>query len=167
MLKIHSMTMKCQDFSNVEFETLKHKAKELIADNNRIGLWIALKLLCGLRISEIRTAQTANKKAIQVIGKGSKERLVPAPEWIISAMNTLQGEGKGGWRQGRIVIWRELSKIGIRNPHSLRHTYASELKRRGKTLDEIQILLGHSSISTTTIYARTDIPHNVIELLDD
>jgi site-specific recombinase XerD len=155
-----------KDRGSEEFEELREKAKKLIADKDRVGLWIGLKLLCGLRISEIQTARKAGPGKIQVSGKGQKERLVPAPDWVLKGMKAIPADGKGGWRQGRIVIWRALAKEGIRKPHSLRHTYASELKRRGKTLDEIQVLLGHSDISTTTIYARIDIPDGVAELLD-
>ncbi len=56
------------------------------------------------------------------------------PDWILKGMKAIPADARGDWRKGRIVIWKALAKEGIRNSHSLRHTYASELKRRGKTL---------------------------------
>ena len=98
-----------KDRGSEEFEELKKKAKDMIADKNRVGLWIALKLLCGLRISEIQTARKAGPGKIQVSGKGQKERLVPAPDWVLKSMKAIPANGKGGWRQGRIVIWKALA----------------------------------------------------------
>ncbi len=49
--------------------------------------------------------------------------------------------------------------------HSLRPTYATILLERGVKIDEIQVLLGHASISTTQVYARTQIPEGINEIL--
>jgi len=59
-----------------------------------------------------------------------------------------------------------LARLGVRNPHSLRHTYASELLRRGRTLEEIQYFLGHANIATTNIYARLRTPPDVLASLE-
>ena len=149
-----------------QFEILRDKARVLIAENNRVGLWIALKLICGLRISEIQTAKIAGHKRIQIIGKGSKERLVPAPGWVILAMKNIKEDGKGGWRKDRKLIWFHLAKIELKNPHSLRHTCASELLRRDMKLEEIKEFLGHENIATTNIYARAVVPDRAAKLLD-
>jgi len=148
-----------------EFEKLREKAKQMVAEKNRVGLWIAFKLLCGLRISEIQTAR-AKGEFIQVLGKGRKERLVPAPPWILLAMKKIKQNGKNGWRQDRFVIWYHLSKMGLRNPHSLRHTCASQLMRKGLKIEEIKEFLGHENISTTSIYARAVVPDRAAKLLD-
>jgi site-specific recombinase XerD len=149
-----------------QFEILRDKARMLIAENNRVGLWIALKLICGLRISEIQTAKIAGRERVQVMGKGSKERLVPAPRWVILAMKNIKEDGKGGWRKDRKLIWFHLAKIELKNPHSLRHTCASELLRRDMKLEEIKEFLGHENIGTTNIYARAVVPDRAAKLLD-
>jgi site-specific recombinase XerD len=149
-----------------KFEELREKAKQMVAEKNRVGLWIALKLLCGLRISEIQTARVASKETIQVLGKGQKERLVPAPQWILVGMKKIKQNGKAGWRQDRFMIWYHLSRMDLRNPHSLRHTCASQLMRKGLKIEEIKEFLGHENISTTNIYARAVVPTRASQLLD-
>ena len=149
-----------------QFEELREKAKQMVTEKNRVGLWIALKLTCGLRISEIQTARVASKETIQVFGKGKKERLVPAPPWVIVGMKKIKQNGKEGWRQDRFMIWYQLSKMDLKNPHSLRHTCASELLRKGLRIEEIKEFLGHENISTTNIYARAVVPTRASKLLD-
>jgi site-specific recombinase XerD len=155
-----------KDKGTEKFEELREKAKEMVKNKDRVGLWIALKLMCGLRISEIQTARVASKETIQVFGKGQKERLIPAPEWIMVGMKKIKQNGKEGWRQDRFLIWYHLSKMDLKNPHSLRHTCASELMRKGLKIEEIKEFLGHENISTTSIYARAVIPTRASQLLD-
>jgi len=150
--------------SRDNFIELTAKAKELISKHDRKGLWIGLMINCGLRISEIEHAQRGSDY-IQVIGKGDKERRVPAPPYVLQGMQEIR-QGRGGWRKDRNIISRELRNIGINHPHSLRHTYATMLLREGLTIQQIQILLGHESIATTQIYSKTQIPENVIEILE-
>jgi integrase/recombinase XerD len=156
-----------KDKGTEDFEKLREKAKKLISDKDRTGIWIALKLICGLRISEVQTARAAGKGFIQVMGKGQKERLIPAPEWIIKGMKKIPADGRGGWRKDRKVIWYHLAKNDLRNPHSLRHTCASELLRRDMKIEEIKEFLGHENIATTNIYARSVVPARAAELLDN
>ncbi len=153
------------DHGQKKFIELRHQARELCEQNERLGVWLGLMLLCGLRISEIRTAKVKDERFVQVIGKGNKERLVPALNWLLNAMNRIKGAERGGWVKSRYVIYQHVKRIGYK-PHSLRHTYASELLRRGKNIEEIRVLLGHADISTTSIYARVDIPFDAAELLD-
>lgn len=148
-----------------EFIKAKDEAKRLCKENDRRGLWLGLMLFCGLRISEIQTA-VPGRDWVQVRGKGGKERRIPCPPWLISAMVKSPGLSRGGYMKKRQVIDRELRKIGYPHAHSLRHTYATILLHRGLSLDEIQKLLGHSSISTTQIYAKTKLPEGVNELLE-
>lgn len=150
--------------SRENFIELTAKAKDLINQKNRCGLWIAFMLNCGLRISEIEHAQRGSDY-IQVVGKGDKERRVPAPSYLLHAMQHI-GQGRGGWRKNRTIISRELRKLNINHPHSLRHTYATMLLREGLTIQQIQQLLGHESIATTQIYARTQLPENVVKTLE-
>jgi len=152
--------------SQKEFSKLVYVAKKLVLDENREGIWLGLMLMCGLRISEIKTA-VAGEDYVQVIGKGDKERRIPAPAWLLVAMSQMKAQGRGGWRQERKTIDRNLRKNQhLSKFHSLRHTYATTLLHRGLQLEEIQLLLGHEGIATTQIYAKTKMPEGVIELLD-
>ena len=141
-------------------------AKELCEKQERIGIWLGLMLTCGFRISEIGRA-SATETYVQTLGKGNKERRVPAPEWLTRAMQACQPDGRGGWHIERKRVDRLLRKtIGLSHFHRLRHTYATTLLHNGMTLDEIQLLLGHAEIRTTQIYAKTKLPENVIQTMD-
>jgi integrase/recombinase XerD len=122
-------------------------------------------LLGGLRISEIATCRPY-QDGVKVIGKGSRERYVPIPVWLLEAMRRMNKKGRGGWGVSRQKIGSVLSRTqGIRNPHRLRHTYASELIRRGYRIEQVQKLLGHEDIKTTTVYARVEVPPDVCDRL--
>ncbi len=149
-----------------EFIHIKNHAKELISHGKREGIWLALMLLCGLRISEIQTVEPGEGK-IKVLGKRNKERLIPANDWLIIALNEFEDSGRGGYKKSSKIIDRSLRRMGYTHLHSLRHTYATILLKRGLALNQIQKLLGHSDISTTTIYAQFELPKNVAELLED
>jgi len=156
-----------KDLGPEEFLKLREKARALVAEGDRRGIWLGLMLLCGLRISEIATCRPAGREHIKVTGKGGKERLVPCPGWLIEALKRHRKEGRGGWAKHRAIIWAALARSGIRNPHALRHTYASELLRRGRSIEEIQYLLGHANIATTNIYARVRTPPDVLATLGE
>ena len=149
----------------VEFTKIKEEAKILIQNGKREGLWIGLMVMCGLRISEIQTVEVGEEN-IKVIGKRNKQRMIPAPKWILEGLEELKSSGPGGYKQSRFIVDRKLRKMGYTHLHSLRHTYATILLKRGLPLNQIQKLLGHSDISTTTIYAQTEVPKNVAELLE-
>ena len=153
-----------KDLGTDKFKEISSMAKELTAGRDRCGLWLGFMLCGGLRISEIKTA-CKSAGMVKVVGKGDKERLVPVPDWIRDGMSTINDRGNGGWRQQKQTIWNQLDKMGIRKPHSLRHTYASELLRRGYALEDVQKLLGHSKIDTTTVYTNVQIPEGVIDAL--
>ena len=114
------------------FRELTSQAAAMTRKGDRKGIWLGLMLCCGLRISEIQTAEAAPGGAIKVLGKGNKERLIPAPEWLRTAIFENKKYTNGNqWRKGRKLIWQEMKNMGIYKPHSLRHTYASELVRQG------------------------------------
>jgi len=156
-----------KDLGPEKFQELRKKARAWVAEGDRRGIWLGLMLLCGLRISEIATCRPLGKDQIKVTGKGNKERLVPCPGWLVEALKKHPKESRGGWAKHRAVIWGALARSGIRNPHALRHTYASELLRRGRSIEEIQYLLGHANIATTNIYARVRTPPDVLETLGE
>ena len=148
------------------FAKIGATAKELCRDGDRKGIWIGLMLFCGLRISEIQTAESGDN-FVQVIGKGNKERRIPAPEWLLEAMRKCPKRDEGGWQKHRNIIDFELrKKCGLSKLHSLRHTYATMLLHKGLLIDEIQKLLGHNEINTTQIYAKTKMPEGVILKLE-
>jgi integrase/recombinase XerD len=136
----------------------------------------------GLRVSELvglKIAQVSlDVGVVRVIGKGSKERLVPLGEeaaaWIqryrTSARPALAGDAKSDHlfltaRRGpltRQAFWllvkRYASRAGIPaaslSPHVLRHAFATHLLNHGADLRVVQLLLGHADITTTTIYTH-------------
>ncbi|MBR1416429.1 MAG: site-specific tyrosine recombinase XerD [Bacilli bacterium] len=135
----------------------------------------------GLRISELINLQFSNidlnNATIRVIGKGSKERIVPinevAEKYLRIYINNYRNEilrlvnsdylfisnaKKPITRQGFFkIIKKECERAGIKkdvSPHVLRHSFATHLLANGADLRVIQELLGHSNISTTEIYTH-------------
>jgi integrase/recombinase XerD len=129
----------------------------------------------GLRVSELVALKTVQVNldagVVRVMGKGSKERLVPlgeeAVEWIsrylrgrkgISDALFLTERGAGMTRQ---AFWYLIRRYGARaipgkklSPHVLRHAFATHLINHGADLRVVQLLLGHADISTTQIYTH-------------
>ena len=135
----------------------------------------------GLRVSELigleLTRVNIRQGLVRVTGKGSKERLVPLGEealnWIErylrQARPLLQGagadprlfltrRGSGMTRQAfwyRIKLYAQIAGIsGAPSPHTLRHAFATHLVDHGADLRVVQMLLGHSDLSTTQIYTH-------------
>lgn len=137
---------------------------------------------CGLRVSELVNLKLSNiyveEQYLQVIGKGDKERWVPINEHALkllldyihlvrSHQEPTPGEEKivflnrRGHRLTRqmvfIMLRDAVAKAGIKkkvSPHSLRHSFATELVENGADLRSVQEMLGHESISTTEIYTH-------------
>ena len=138
---------------------------------------------CGLRVSELTNLKLSNlyieEQYIRVMGKGSKERLVPiSPRaldelnyWFVdrNVMKSKPGEedyvflNRRGQHLTRtmilIMIKRYAVEAGIKktiSPHTLRHSFATSLLEGGADLRAIQAMLGHESIGTTEIYTHID-----------
>ncbi len=152
--------------TEAEFIKIREHSKQLVGEGDRRGIWLGLMLCCGLRISEIQGA-IPGSNWVQVRGKGDKERRIPCPAWLITAMIRDKGMAKGGYQKIRQSIDPQLRLLGYKNFHSLRHTYATVLLQRGVRLEVIQKLLGHSLISTTQVYAKTEIPEGINEILEN
>ena len=138
---------------------------------------------CGLRVSELVNLKLSNlfldEEFIRVMGKGSKERLVPISQkaikelgfWFDDRCHMQIEPGEEDYvflnRRGAhltrtmilIMIKRQAVEAGIEktiSPHTLRHSFATALLEGGADLRVIQVLLGHESIGTTEIYTHID-----------
>lgn len=138
---------------------------------------------CGLRVSELVNLKISDiyeeQHFVRVLGKGSKERLVPIAEsalkeirlWYIdrNLMRIKAGNedfvflNRRGSHLTRtmilIMLKRQAAEAGIQktiSPHTLRHSFATELLKGGADLRVIQTLLGHENIGTTEIYTHLD-----------
>jgi integrase/recombinase XerD len=141
---------------------------------------IELLYATGLRVSELVGVRLADlhldEHYLTCIGKGSKERLVPigeqASDWIARYQSTarrtlLKGRSSPrlflnarGGSLSRVGFWKILKQHGQHanlrslSPHVLRHSFATHLLERGADLRSIQLMLGHSDLSTTQIYTH-------------
>ncbi len=144
---------------------------------------LELAYSCGLRCEEIVNldlgALDHETEQLRVLGKGSKERLLPVGEPAQRALRRYMERGrhalagdprepalflsKSGRRLSNSDVTRRLGlwvrqaalQAGV-SPHSLRHSFATHLLEGGADLRTIQELLGHASISTTQVYTRVD-----------
>jgi integrase/recombinase XerD len=154
-------------------------------DDSPLGLrdkaMLELLYASGLRVSELVNLKTyhlgMNDGVLRVMGKGSKERLVPfgqvARDSITAYLAAARPDILGGQQtddlfvtargsaMSRVMFWMLVKKYarvaGIHaplSPHTLRHAFATHLLNHGADLRAVQMLLGHADISTTTIYTH-------------
>jgi integrase/recombinase XerD len=141
---------------------------------------VELMYATGLRVSELvnlpATGVNLRQGVLRVMGKGSKERLVPLGEeaqhwlerYLAEARPVLAGgravaplfPGREGAALSRQQFWNVVKRLAVVagidparvSPHGLRHSFATHLLNHGADLRALQMLLGHSSLSTTQIY---------------
>jgi integrase/recombinase XerD len=146
---------------------------------------LELMYASGLRVSELVKLKTLhvslNEGVLRIMGKGSKERLVPFGDmardsllaYLAQARAALLGAKqtddlfvtasgpKAGTAMSRVMFWQLIKKYAVLSgitsplsPHTLRHAFATHLLNHGADLRSVQVLLGHADISTTTIYTH-------------
>ena len=146
---------------------------------------------CGLRISELISLNVLNlnirQGLVRVMGKGKKERMVPMGEQALECVSDYLTYGRDQFFKGnqsssylflskrgtgmtRQAFWYRIKKYALQSvvdeslsPHTLRHAFATHLLNHGADLRTIQLLLGHTSLSTTQIYTEVAI-HRMKEL---
>lgn len=138
---------------------------------------------CGLRVSELCNLKLSdlyfNEGFIRVLGKGSKQRLVPISPRAIQELNDYfeiraSGRIRSGYEDfvfisrlgkniSRIMVFHIIKQladmIGLKktiSPHTFRHSFATHLLEGGANLRAIQCMLGHENLSTTEIYTKID-----------
>ena len=163
-----------------EVELLLNSVNSSDEMNIRNRAMLELLYATGLRVSELINLKFINvnidEAFLKVLGKGSKERLIPFGEKAKSFLNIYLKKRKPssgneehifisrlGKKLSRVEFWRQLKNIarkaGINKnitPHTLRHSFASHLLAGGADIRFVQEMLGHSSISTTQIYTHLD-----------
>ncbi len=171
-----------QSLAESDIEKLLQAPDLEIAYGLRDRCMLELMYSSGLRVSELVGLQmnqvNANLGLVRLVGKGNKERVVPVGEealhWLSLYLKQarpdlqkakaasdalfLSSRGSAITRQ---AFWqnikKHLLKAGIKtvfSPHSLRHAFATHLLNHGADLRTVQMLLGHSSLSTTQIYTH-------------
>ncbi|ASK33378.1 site-specific tyrosine recombinase XerD [Alcanivorax sp. N3-2A] len=128
--------------------------------------------LVGLTLGQVNTRQGL----VRVVGKGDKERLVPLGEealhWLeryrrearpllVGADQEVLFPSRRGSMMTRQTFWHRIKQLAVRagvqkplSPHTLRHAFATHLLNHGADLRVVQLLLGHSDLSTTQIYTH-------------
>jgi integrase/recombinase XerD len=141
---------------------------------------LELMYACGLRVSELvelpLAALNTRQGVLRITGKGGKDRLVPVGEEALARLGSYLADARPVLAKGRqpsalflskrgegmtrqmfwTLVKRYALKVGINpkriSPHVLRHSFATHLLNHGADLRALQMLLGHSSLSTTQIY---------------
>ncbi|TBR20709.1 tyrosine recombinase XerD [bacterium] len=149
----------------------------------RAKVMLELLYATGIRASELLALKPEYVNLaegwVRVMGKGSKERLVPMHERAVRALSRwlkVREErfgpkshgpqvflGRGGKALSRPQLWRDLAALAKRanlgrpvHPHLFRHTFATHLVRGGADARSVQEMLGHASLQTTQIYTHLD-----------
>lgn len=167
-----------------EIESILEQIDHSTPEGTRNRAMIETLYSSGLRVSELITLKLSNVYFdigfLRIIGKGSKERLVPIGkpamkyiklylEGVRSLMDIQKGHedilflNRRGKQLTRVMIFTIIknltAKAGIRknvSPHTFRHSFATHLIEGGADLRAVQEMLGHESITTTEIYTHLD-----------
>jgi integrase/recombinase XerD len=177
VLKKNIVTIKSPKISQkLPVVLTKDEVRTLInsVENDKHRLIISLLYSSGLRLSELTNLKIGDVELDEKIGwvrsgKGAKDRLFILPNALIEDLKkhfhgkeetdyVFSGyKDKMSQRNVQKIVTQSVKKAGIKKPihvHSLRHSYATHLLESGVDIRKIQLLLGHSSLSTTQIYAH-------------
>ena len=162
--------------SEDEVDKLLNSPKPSNKIEKRDKAMIEMLYATGMRISELVNLKITDidtqRCVVKVLGKGSKERLIPFGEAALESLNAYLSDREESSSKeiflsnrrtkiSRIAFWHRiklyLSRENLKNsisPHTLRHAFATHLLNRGADLRSVQLLLGHSDLSTTQIYTH-------------
>ncbi|HET9746165.1 MAG TPA: tyrosine-type recombinase/integrase [Chitinophagaceae bacterium] len=140
----------------------------------------------GMRLSELINMKERqvdfSRKQLKILGKGNKERIIPAGEELLGTIRSYMHEkrkvfgktddallvnargkklySKYAYNLVRNILSEGVKTLDKKSPHVLRHTFATHLMNNGANLDAVKELLGHASLASTQVYT-----HNTIEKL--
>ena len=165
--------------SEAEVEALLQAPDPRLREGLRDRTMLELLYATGLRVSELVNLKLGqiNKQqgVVRIVGKGGKERLVPLGESALDWLERYLREGRPefagagdavfpsprGGAISRQAFWYAIKRYAVIagisksiSPHTLRHAFATHLLNHGADLRVVQLLLGHSDISTTQIYTH-------------
>ena len=162
--------------SEDEVDKLLNSPDSNIKIEKRDKAMIEMLYATGMRISELVNLKITDvdmqRCVVKVLGKGSKERLIPFGEEAYEALNNyLNDRDESSSKEvflsnrktkiSRVAFWHRIKLYLVRenlkqtiSPHTLRHAFATHLLNRGADLRSVQLLLGHSDLSTTQIYTH-------------
>ena len=165
-----------ESMSEAEVDKLLNSPNVSNKIENRDKAMIEMLYATGMRISELVNLKITDvdmkRCVVKVFGKGSKERLVPFGETALDSLRSYLNEreqssskeiflSNRGKKMTRVAFWQRVKVYLIRenlknsiSPHTLRHAFATHLLNRGADLRSVQLLLGHSDLSTTQIYTH-------------
>ena len=169
-----------KDISEQEIEALIHAPNTQTALGLRDRAMLEVLYACGLRVTELLNLRldliNLKQGYLRIVGKGNKERLVPlgamACEWVEKYLLEARAQlyksstdylflTQHGGIMSRQNFWYAIKRYALHaniqtelSPHTLRHAFATHLLNHGADLRVVQMLLGHSDLSTTQIYTH-------------
>ncbi|MCL1076943.1 site-specific tyrosine recombinase XerD [Parashewanella spongiae] len=170
-----------ESLTEIEVEKLLNAPSNNDPIEARDAAMLELLYATGLRVSELVSLTveqlSLRQGVVRITGKGGKERLVPlgeiATEQVEQYINFVRNDllknkpsdvlfpSKRGTQMTRQTFWHRIKTYSIRaginahlSPHTLRHAFATHLLNHGADLRVVQLLLGHSDLSTTQIYTH-------------